>query len=418
MPLKNPFTDIKQVKQYFPILYGVNDTNDAYQQERYLRAFSEFKRIFGAKNAYICSSSGRVELLGNHTDHNGGKVLSTAISLDTLAFFLPNGTQTVDVFSEGYGKITVNLSDDNGIVERENGTTVALLRGVAKSLEHMGFTVGGFNAYITSTVLNGAGISSSAAFEVLICEIFNFLFNDGKITCEQKAIAAQYAENIYFGKPCGLLDQTAISYGGLKKLDFKDKNKINVADVDGNLDDYTLILINTGGSHENLTDEYAAIPAEMKSVAAAFGKERLIDLDENEFYDEIASKNLSDRAVCRAIHFYNENKRVDTAQSALKNNDLSEFLNCVRQSGISSMCKLQNCYVAGSPDQSIPKALFICERFLNGGANRVHGGGFAGTILNIVKNNYVSDFIAKTNKLFGAENVIPLKVRKIGTIVL
>ena len=415
MPLKTPFTDMGQVVNYFPILYGTDET---YQLDRYENAFAEFKKIYGANGAYVCSSSGRVELLGNHTDHNGGKVLSTAISLDTLAFFLPNGTDKVDVFSEGYGKITVDLSEDKGVNESEKGTTVALIRGVSKSLKNMGFNVGGFNAYITSTVLNGAGISSSAAFEVLICEIFNFLFNDEKITCEQKVIAAHFAENVYFGKPCGLLDQTAIAYGGLKKLDFKNADKLSVEDVDGNLDDYTLILINTGGSHENLTGEYAAIPAEMKSVARAFGKERLIDVDEDVFYNEVLSKNLPDRAVCRAIHFFEENKRVDAAHRAIENKNLPEFLNAVKQSGISSLCKLQNCFVAGSGEQLIPKALFICEKYLKGGANRVHGGGFAGTILNIVKNEFSAEFILKANSLFGAENVIPLKTRKKGTIVL
>lgn len=412
MSIKKPFYNAEITGDALIKLYG---ESSAFQKNRYKTAFNKFKETFDAESAYICSSSGRVEVLGNHTDHNGGKVMSCAISLDTLAFFLHNDLRVINVYSEGYGKISVDLND---LSVSDKGTTKALIKGVAKWFIDNGFKIGGFNAYVTSTVLNGAGISSSAAFEVLISEIFNFLFNDGKVTCEQKVKAAHFAENVYFGKPCGMLDQTAIAYGGLKKLDFADKNRIKVDNIEGNLDDYTLILINTGGSHANLTDEYAAIPAEMKAVAKAFKKERLIDLYENELYNADKLKGLPDRAVMRAIHFFEENKRVDRAEKALNNGDYSEFLTCVKESGVSSLCKLQNCYVAGSAEQPIPKALSVSERFLNGGANRVHGGGFAGTILNIVKNADTEQFIDNTSKFFGKENVIKLKVRKIGTIVL
>lgn len=410
--LKSPYKAIEPLTEKFSELYG---ENSEFQKQRYENAFTEFKKLFNADSAYVCSSSGRVELLGNHTDHNGGKVMCSAISLDTLAFFLPNNSDLINVFSEGYGKISVCL-DDLSVTDK--GTTKALIKGVAKGIKDAGFLIGGFNAYITSTVLNGAGISSSAAFEVLIAEIFNFLFNNESISCEQKVKASHYAENVYFGKPCGLLDQSAIAYGGLKKLDFKDKDKIKVENIVGNLDNYTLILINTGGSHANLTEEYAAIPAEMKAVAKEFGKERLIDLIETEFYNSDKLKNLPDRAVNRAIHFFEENKRVDCAAEALNANDYTSFLCCVKESGISSLCKLQNCYVAGSVDQSIPKALFISEKYLNGGANRVHGGGFAGTILNIVKNEDADEFIKNLTSFYGKENIIKLKVRKCGTIVL
>ena len=412
MSIKKPFYNAEITDDTLIKLYG---ESSAFQKNRYKTAFNKFKETFNADCAYICSSSGRVEVLGNHTDHNGGRVMSCAISLDTLAFFLPNDLRKANVYSEGYGKISVDLND---LSVSDKGTTKALIKGVAKWFIDNGFKIGGFNAYVTSTVLNGAGISSSAAFEVLISEIFNFLFNDGKVTCEQKVKAAHFAENVYFDKPCGMLDQTAIAYGGLKKLDFADKNHIKVDNIEGHLDDYTLILINTGGSHANLTDEYAAIPAEMKAVAKAFQKERLIDLSENELYNADKLKGLPDRAVMRAIHFFEENKRVDRAEKALNNGDYSEFLTCVKESGVSSLCKLQNCYVAGAVEQPIPKALSVSERFLNGGANRVHGGGFAGTILNIVKNADTEQFIDNTSKFFGKENVIKLKVRKIGTIVL
>lgn len=412
MSVKKPFCCAEISDTVFVELYG--ESSD-FQKIRYENAFNKFKETFNSDCAYICSSSGRVEVLGNHTDHNGGKVMSCAISLDTLAFFLPNNLRKINVFSEGYGKISVDLND---LSETDKGTTEALIKGVAKWFIDNGLNVGGFNAYVTSTVLNGAGISSSAAFEVLISEIFNFLFNEGKVTYEQKVKSAHFAENVYFGKPCGMLDQTAIAYGGLKKLDFADKNRIKVDNVEGNLDDYTLILINTGGSHENLTDEYAAIPAEMKAVAKAFGKERLIDVSEDEFFNSDKLKDLPDRAVLRAIHFFEENKRVDNAEQALNRGDYSAFLNCVKESGVSSLYKLQNCYVAGSREQPIPKALAVAERFLNGGANRVHGGGFAGTILNIVKNEDTEQFVENTSKFFGKENVIKLKVRKIGTIII
>ena len=240
------------------------------------------------------------------------------------------------------------------------------------------------------------------------------------MTAEEKAVIAQYSENVYFGKPCGLLDQTAIAFGGLKKLDFKDKNKIGVTEINNPLSDYTLVLINTGGSHADLTDEYAAIPSEMFSVAKAMGKERLVDIDENSFYNDLPNilDKVSDRAVLRAVHFYDENNRVDVACKALCENNFTAFLNAVKESGISSLYKLQNCYVSGGKEQAIPKALSISAKYLNGGVNRVHGGGFAGSILNIVKNDCVSDFVDVMSKFFEKKNVVPLKVRTVGTMVL
>ncbi len=412
--MKKPYTDISVLNEQFPSLYGEITEG---QKARYAKTFDWFKKSFGYNCAYVASSSGRVEVCGNHTDHNGGKVVSCAISLDTLAFFMPTEDGIVHIKSEGYSDIIIDL---NGKEVEKIGTSPALVRGVAVGMKDRGLKIGGFKACFTSNVLGGAGISSSASFEVLIAEIFNFLYNEGNVDAQTKSIVSQFAENKYFGKPCGLLDQTAIAFGGLKILDFENKAKIGVSEINNNLSDYTLILINTGGSHANLTDEYAAIPAEMKQVAKAFGKERLIEISEEDFYVKLPeiSKNLPDRAINRAIHFYSENQRVEKLAKALGKNDYDEFLNCIRQSGISSLCKLQNCYVAGGADQSIPKALYIAENFLNGGANRVHGGGFAGTILNIVKNANVEYFVAKMSEFYGAEAVIPLKVRSVGTIVL
>ncbi len=411
--LKKPYYDLALVEEKFNLLYG---EKTEFQRKRYMSSFDKFKSLYSVDCAYIASSSGRVEVIGNHVDHNGGSVLSCAISLDSLCFFLPTDDGKITLYSEGYGQMVV----DTNALDDEKRSSRALIAGVVKGLKDKGFSVGGFNAYVTSNVVGGAGISSSASFEVLIAEIENFLYNDGKVTQEEKAIISQYAENVYFEKPCGLLDQTAISYGGLKKLDFSDKSRIKVTDIKNDLSEYMFILVNTGGSHENLTDEYASIPKEMFDVAKAYGKDRLIELSEKEFYDKLSKKHteFSDRAVLRANHFFEENKRVETAVNALNDGMIEIFLDCIRKSGASSLSRLQNCYVAGGKEQSIPKALCICERWLKGGANRVHGGGFAGSILNIVSNFFAKDFVKEASKIYGKENVIPLHVRSVGTIVL
>ena len=410
--LKKPYYDLCGIEENFLSLYG--ETTD-YQKSRYTDAFDKFKGDFGVDCAYVASSSGRVEVCGNHTDHNGGKVLSCAISLDTLAMFLPSDSGVIHIKSQGYDDIIVDL---NGEESEKIGTSAALVRGVAVAAKNKGYKVGGFIAYFTSNVLGGAGISSSASFEVLVCEILNFLYNDSKISKQEKAVISQFSENVYFGKPCGLLDQTAIAFGGLKMLDFSNKGEIGVTEIDNALKDYTFVLINTGGSHADLTDEYAAVPAEMFSVAAKMGVERLIDLKKEEFFNKLPSVDVCDRAVLRAIHFYEENERVETACKALNSNDIDTFLEAVSGSGISSLCKLQNCYVSGSSVQSIPKALSISANYLNGGVNRVHGGGFAGSILNIVKTENLQSFIDAMSKYFDREDIIPLKVRSLGTIVL
>lgn len=411
---KLPYSDLNGIEQNFQTLYG--EITD-FQKNRYNALFERFKSEFGYNEGYIASSSGRVEVCGNHTDHNGGKVVSCAISLDTLAVFMPTDDNVITIKSEGYPEIKVDI---NGEATEKIGTSPALVRGVAVGVKNFGYKVGGFSACFTSNVIGGAGISSSASFEVLVAEILNFLYNDGAIDNENKSKIAQFSENVYFGKPCGLLDQTAIAFGGLKLLDFKDKSSIKVKNIENNLKDYTIILINTGGSHAGLTDEYAAIPNEMFSVASAMGKERLIDVGKKEFYNKLPDfySKLADRAVLRAIHFFEENDRVDSLYNALQNEDYETFLNMINQSGKSSLYKLQNCFVAGRSEQPIPKALALCESFLSGGANRVHGGGFAGSILNIVKNDDKEYFIEQASKYFSADSIIPLKVRSVGTIIL
>lgn len=412
--LKNPFYNISEAEKFFPLLYGAAADG---QKERYENAFAKYKTVFSEDKAYIASSSGRVEIIGNHTDHNGGKVISGAINLDTLAFFLPADDGIIRIVSEGYKDIVVNLNEKQNY---KKGTSFALVCGIADWFKKHDFHVGGFKAFFTSNVCGGAGISSSASFEVLVSEILNFLYNDDKMTAEQKTLASQYSENVFFGKPCGLLDQAAIAYGGLKKLDFSEKNRIKVTKIDNDLSDYSLILINTGGSHADLTDEYASIPEEMFSVAKAMGKTRLSEMSEKEFFERLPlyRDKLSDRAVCRAIHFYQENARVDRAEASLNNNDYENFLSAINESGISSLWKLQNCFVAGSKEQPIPKALAITGSFVKNGANRVHGGGFAGCILNIVKNEEVKDFVSCAERFFDKNSVMVLHIRPVGAIVL
>ena len=411
---RNPYENTENLYCRFDELYG--ETTE-FQKNRYDKLFADFKTKFSATSAYFASSSGRVEVCGNHTDHNGGSVVSCAISLDTLAAFLPTEENIITVKSEGYDDITVDLNKEP---TEKKGTSAALIRGVLTGLKNLGYKTGGFNARITSSVVGGAGISSSASFEVLIAEIISFLYNDGRVKEEEKAKVSQYAESEFFGKPCGLLDQTAIAFGGLNRLDFSNKNRINVKKLDADLSDFTFVLINTGGSHANLTDEYAAIPKEMFSVAKIFGKERLIDIKEDDFYKklpEIIGK-VSDRAILRAIHFYEEKKRVDALANAIENGDSDGFLRAVKGSGISSQTLLQNCRVDGEREQLIVLALAISERFLAGGVNRVHGGGFAGTILNVIKNENLDSFIENMSKFYDKSAIIPLKIRKVGTIVL
>ena len=412
--MKKSFSNVEEVFNKFPELYG---GDSEYQRNRYRNLFDKFCSYYNVNDCFIASSSGRVEILGNHTDHNGGRVISSTISLDTLAFFLPTNDNKITLYSEGYGEILVDLSD---LSKQKESTSKGLVAGVADYFIKNGKKIGGFKAYCSSNVLGGGGISSSASFEVLIAEILNFLYNENTISCEEKALASWYAENVYFNKPCGKLDQTAISFGGINLLDFSDENKINVFPINNTLKDYDLVLINTGGSHENLTDEYASIPREMKRVANLFGKDRLIEINKKDFFsnlDKVYNK-CSDREISRAIHFYQENDRVDLAYNSLINEDYQTFLRCVNDSGVSSNTKLQNCMVIGSSDQPIIKTLSILSCIKSCSAFRIHGGGFAGCVLAIVKKSNFDDFNAIVSRIFNSESVIKLNVRSVGAITL
>lgn len=378
-----------------------------------------FLDAFGTMPQRYFSAPGRTEIGGNHTDHQRGRVLAAAVNLDTQAAVRENGTDTIRVLSEGYPLCAVNVTDLEPKVYEIN-TTAALLRGVAAEFIRLGCSVRGFDAYVTSTVLPGSGLSSSAAFEVLIGTVINSLFYDGKATMPQIAAIGQYAENIYFGKPCGLMDQMASAVGGLVAIDFADQENPEVQSVafDFAACGHALCIIDTRASHADLTDEYAAVPGEMKAVAACFGREVLTQISEEEFYAAIPvlRQRCGDRAVLRAIHFYEENKRVLQQVAALQRGDFPGFLELVKQSGRSSWLYLQNVIVCGSAaHQDVALALALCEKYLVGrGACRVHGGGFAGTVQAFVPFDLLDDFRAGVEAVLGQGSCHVLAVRPAG----
>ena len=346
---------------------------------------------------YHFSAPGRTEIGGNHTDHQHGCVIAAAVDMETMAEVTLNGTNIIRVDSEGYKPVEIDLSDLK-IREEEKNTTAALIRGVAAAFAQRGYKLAGFDAKVKSTVLPGSGLSSSAAFEVLIGRILNGLFADNAVSAIEIAQIGQYAENVYYGKPSGLMDQMASSVGGLVFIDFNDPKMPVVEKVDYDFahSGYTLCTIDAGADHADLTDEYAAIPAEMKQVAKFFGKEVLREVDEKEFYKEIAElrKETGDRAVLRAIHFFNENRRVQMQVRALKNDNFDAFLHYVNESGMASWTLLQNVIPAGCIEkQDMAFTIALCQQLLGGeGAVRVHGGGFAGTALAFVPNEKFEQF--------------------------
>ena len=398
----------------------VDESVLAYQQERYIKALESFKDIYGEKEVEIYSAPGRSEVGGNHTDHQFGKVLATSINLDAIAIVAKRDDDVIDLKSEGYERIIVSLSSFDP-AKAEKGTSQALIQGVASKLKEEGYKIGGFEAYVTSDVLNGAGMSSSAAFEVLIGNILSGLYNDMKIDPVFLAQAGQYAENVYFGKPCGLMDQIACSVGNLVHIDFADvKNpKVEKVAFDMNAYGYSLCITDTKGSHADLTADYAAIPTEMKAVASYFGKEVLLGLTIEDILSHAQElrEKLGDRAVLRALHFLCEDVRVEEEIDALKAGDIDAFLQKVKESGDSSFKYLQNVYTSHDVmHQNVSLALAVSEIALAGGAGvaRVHGGGFAGTIQAFVKNEAVSGYRAAMDRLFGADACKVLKIRKYG----
>ena len=374
----------------------------------------------GAPQRYF-SAPGRTEIGGNHTDHQRGRVLAGAVNLDTVAAVRLNGTNTIRIQSKGYPMSIVDITNLEP-VESEINSTPALIRGVAARFTQLGCTVKGFDAYCESTVLPGSGLSSSAAYEVLIGTIINGLFFDGKVSQPEIAMIGQYAENVFFGKPCGLMDQMASAVGNLVTIDFFDKENpvIEPVNFDFASCGHALCIIDSGADHADLTDEYAAVPGEIKAVAAFFGKEVLTQIEEAEFYANIPAlrKACGDRAVMRAIHFYQENARVPQQVAALKEGNFEKFLTLVKQSGYSSYMYLQNVIPAGyKAHQDVAVALALAEHYLNGrGAYRVHGGGFAGTIQAFVPFDILDAFVAGMDAVLGDGACHVLSIRPQGGV--
>ena len=365
----------------------------------------EYQDEFKSEPIRFFSAPGRTELSGNHTDHQHGRVLAASINLDNRAAVALNNSNKIIIKSYGYDRFEVDINDLS-VKDNEAGTSTSLVRGIVNRFKELGHDVKGFNAYVKSNVKSGSGLSSSAAFEVLIATIINELNNAG-LNAVELAKMSQYAENVYFKKPCGLMDQMASSVGNAITIDFKDNDNpiIEKIDFDFSKCGYTLCVIDSGADHADLTNEYAAITDELKKVCTVFNKKWLVEINENEFLSRIKEvrEKCGDRAVLRALHVYNENKRVVAQVNALKNNDFNTYLKLMKESGKSSWQYLQNVIPCGnSLKQELALAIGVSERFLEGkGVCRVHGGGFAGTLQAFVLNEYVNDFKEKIENVLG-----------------
>lgn len=391
----------------------------SYQKKRYLKAIQSYIQCFGEGEVHIFSAPGRSEIGGNHTDHQHGQVLAAGINLDAIAIACQTDDGMIRMKSDGYDLLTIDTASI-AYIEAEHETTASLVKGVASGMERRGHKIGGFQAYITSDVPIGAGLSSSAAFEVLIGTILSGFYNNMGISPIEIAMISQYAENVFFGKPCGLMDQMACSVGSLVHIDFKDPEQPKVEKIafDLNKAGYSLCITDTRGSHADLTADYAAVPAEMKAVAEYFGKDVLIEIPESDVLENISvlRKKLGDRAVLRALHFFEENKRVMAEVNALKANDIPALLNAVRASGASSFQYLQNVYtVTDITSQNLSLALAVSDISLQeNGVSRIHGGGFAGTIQAFVRNDTVQSYRSAMDYVFGADACKILQIRKYG----
>ena len=405
----------------FSRLYGHREGKLADQLTRYAALVKAHQEVFHAHGPlYLISAPGRTEIIGNHTDHNRGRVLAGAVNLDCLACVSPRGDDTVRIVSRGYPAIELSLKDLS-VHPEEEGTSAALVRGVARGMVDHGYRLGGFDAAVTSDVMGGSGLSSSAAYEVMICAVLDALYNGFTMDATLRAQISQYAENVYFGKPSGLMDQMACSTGGLIAIDFKqDDPEVTPLSFSFQEAGYSLVVVNTGGSHDNLTAEYASIRTEMEAVAAEFGETVLRQVRPELFWQRIPAlrQKLGERAVLRALHFLEENGRVKNMTQAIRSNDISAILRNMIASGESSWMLLQNIYPAGT-SQPLALALAMAGTLLRGkGAWRVHGGGFAGTTLNIVPNGEVDHFVRDMEAVFGDRSCFVLDVRPEGAAVM
>ena len=404
-------------------LYGSDAKTVAYHKKRYLDAINEFEAIYGEKEVSVFSVGGRSEISGNHTDHNFGRVIAAAVDLDIIAIAAKREDSTVNVKSQGFDPDCVDLNTYTSPDESKFFTSGSIIAGVAKGFGAAGYSFGGFDAYTTSNVLGGSGLSSSAAFEDMIGNIFNHFYNGGKVENAEIAKIAQFAENKFFGKPCGLMDQTACAVGGFVAIDFADPAAPVITPIDFDLSGagYSLCIVSTGGSHADLNEDYASIPSEMKAVAAHFGRPVLRGLSDSDIISEIPAlrEKVGDRAILRALHFIAEDARVPRQAKALSDGDLDTFFALVRESGNSSYKYLQNVYTTKKVDeQGLSLALCLTENYLSGkrAAYRVHGGGFAGTIQAFVPNAEVDGYRKFMDSAFGEGSCHVLSVRPDGAV--
>jgi galactokinase len=400
-------------------LYGASEEVLKKQEERYKSLYKKFETNFGGKDPIFFSSPGRTEIGGNHTDHNYGRVLAGAVNLDNIAIAAKNNTNIIKIESSGYPGFVVDLSNLNPD-RKENFTSASLVRGINARMKELNYKIGGFDCCIDGKVPAGSGLSSSASFEVLIGAIINHLFNNGKIDPVQNAIIGQYSENVFFGKPCGLMDQTACAVGGLVTIDFADPSNpvVKKVNFDFVATGFALVITDTGGNHADLNDEYASLPNDMKAVAGELGAKvlRQVSLDQVLEIAPGIRQKVGDRAILRAIHFQCDNQRVVDQVAALERNDFKAFLSMVVDSGFSSFMYNQNIYpVNNIKEQGVSLALALSELVLKGqGAWRVHGGGFAGTIQAFVPQNLLEKYISSLEHLFGKGSCNILFIRKRG----
>lgn len=411
----------KKIDDKFDCIYG-GDKNSI--EEAYLRLssvlehFQKIEKIEKSDNVRIFSASGRTELSGNHTDHNNGCVLTASINLDKLALVSKRDDNKIIVYTDSLNNVDSvdinNLEAD----KKEYGKSTALIRGVCAGLVNFGYKIGGFTAYVNNKVLMGSGLSSSASFESLIGEILNALYNDDKIEKTKIALIGQYSENVYFGKPCGLMDQMGCSLGGIISIDFKNPENPTIEKVEYDFEKlgYALMIVDAHGDHSSLTGEYSAIREEMNSIAKYFSKEVCRDINKEELISNASKirEKIGDRALMRAYHFITENERVVNQIASLKNNDIKKYLNLMNESGLSSFMYLQNCFsITSSKNMGVALALMITKDFLKGdGACRVHGGGFAGTIQSLIPLNRVEEYIKLMDFVFGDKSAIKIKIRQ------
>jgi galactokinase len=413
-------------KQVFVEMYGNDQEVLEEQFIRYEKLKDNFSSKFNEADLYYFSTPGRTEIGGNHTDHNFGRVLAGSVNLDSIAVVSKTEDSIVTIHSEGFdGAFVVDLQDLS-VRDDEKETTNSLIRGIAARFKELGYAIGGFNACMTSNVLAGSGLSSSASVEVLFGKILSTLYNENKVQPEELAIIGQYAENNYFGKPCGLMDQVACAMGGIVTIDFKNPAEpvIQKVEFDFAAQNYNLLVVNTGGSHADLTEDYAAVPTEMKEVAKHFGASVCRELTMEQLLPEITAlrTKTGDRAVLRGLHFLAENDRVVDQVNALEKNDFNGFLELIKDSGNSSFKWLQNVYTSKKVDeQGVSLALALSEKYIldaKEGACRVHGGGFAGTIQVFLPSSLVDGYIDLMESVYGLGSVYVLKIRPVGTVCL